>query len=137
MRLSVHLPTFLAVAYLAVTSFVPGAALAADASVCTSLCTGARQSCRAKVPRAVNFDRTPLIESEEKNRLAAAAGQGQPVPPDTRRRERSEDESRRIERNGICDDDYHRCVRSCASPAAAAGTSEVLTPQGRARPSGK
>lgn len=133
MRLSTSLPALLT----AVSLVLPGLAFADDASVCNSLCTSTRKECRARVPLAVDLDRTLKVGNTETNPHARVAGQAQPVAADARVRDRSEYESRRTERNGMCDDSYNRCVRSCASPAAAAGTSEVLTRQGRERPAVK
>ena len=112
---------------------VPGIALAEDASLCSSLCTSARKECRTKVPLAVDLDNTLKIDNGTKNPMARAVAQGVPASPDTRVRERSEYESRRAERNGMCDDTYARCTRGCANPAAGATPSEVLTRQGQAR----
>jgi hypothetical protein len=126
------LPTLLA----ALAIVFPAVAGAADASMCTSLCTSARKECRAKVPRAVDLDRTMRVDPEDKNPLARAATRGQPTPSVDRIRDRSDYESRRVERNGMCDDTYQRCTRSCAEPGPAPGASDVLTPQGKAR-SGK
>jgi hypothetical protein len=135
MRLPVSLPTLPALLAALAIAF-PALASAADASMCTSLCASDRKECRAKVPRAVDLDRTLQVDNEEKNPLARAATRGQPVPSVDRIRDRSEYESRRVERNGMCDDTYARCTRSCAAPGPTSGASEVLTPQGKAR-SGK
>jgi hypothetical protein len=112
---------------------IPAIGLAQDASMCTSLCTSARQECKASVPAKVDLDRSLDTGGDTKNPHALAASRGAVPSADARLRNRSENESRRIERNGMCDDTYLRCSRGCANPAASAKPSEVLTKQGLAR----
>ena len=105
---------------------LPGAVRAADASMCSSMCTQQKQECKAKVPRRVEIDRIALIPPEEKNPLARSATRAPVVDPDERSRERADIAKHTAERAGMCDDSYLRCTRACASPGRATGESEVI-----------
>jgi len=93
-----------------------GAACAADASVCKSMCSTERRECRAQVRELAAEDGQPLLEMYERNPLARAAQEQVPAPVG-RALDHAGTQARRIARAGKCDEAYQRCVRACAAPA--------------------
>lgn len=93
-----------------------GAAYAADASVCKSMCSTERRECRAQVRELAAEDGKPFLEMAERNPLARAAQEQVPAPAG-QALDNAGTQTRRIDKAGKCDEAYQRCVRACAAPA--------------------
>ena len=99
-----------------------GACLAAESSLCKSLCDADKRECRADAHTLAAAD-APFIEMPERNPLARGA-QAQLPTQASRALENAGTQSRRAGFAGACDDKYLRCTRACAAPAA----TSVITP---------
>jgi hypothetical protein len=93
-----------------------GAAQAADAGVCKSMCSTERRECRAEVRGLAAEDGKPLLEMNERNPMARAAQERVPTPAG-RALDNAGTQTRRLDKAAQCDVAYQRCVRACAAPA--------------------
>ena len=104
---------------------VCAAGVAAEQSMCKSMCTSEKRECWAKAKLQTDLDRDPLIAPNNKNPYAHTNSEG-PVPTlDAQAREQADTHRRVTERNGQCDTAYLRCVRACEAPAHG-GTDAVI-----------
>jgi hypothetical protein len=102
------------VSMLLVGLALSGAARAADAGICKSMCASEKRECRAKVQSAILTERVALEQMPEKNPLARTAQQ-RVAGEDIRALDAAGDHHRRMANNGACDDKYLRCTRTCSS----------------------
>lgn len=95
------------------------ASLAAEPSMCKSLCDGERRSCKAEVNDLAKeeFDGPIMIESRERNEIARTAARTQQPSPANIANERRNVDSRRMRYAAACEDTYARCTRSCTIEA--------------------
>ena len=93
-----------------------GAAQAADAGLCKSMCGADKRECRAEAHEKARDDLDGPLELPEKNPLARAA-QGQVPSEASRAIGNAGTQARRMGNAGQCDDAYLRCTRACAAPA--------------------
>jgi len=93
-----------------------GAACAADAGMCKSMCSTERNECRAQVRGLAADDGKSLLEMNERNPMARAAQERVPAPAE-RALDNAGTQTRRLDKAGQCEEAYQRCVRACAAPA--------------------
>lgn len=93
-----------------------GACLAAEPSLCKSMCDADKRECRAHA-HTLAADHAEGLEMHERNPMARDA-QAQVSTPASRALENAGTQSRRMGYAGACDDNYLRCTRACAAPAA-------------------
>jgi hypothetical protein len=93
-----------------------GAAHAADAGLCKSMCGAEKRECRAQVREQAAEDGESLLERGERNPMARAAQEQVPAPAG-RAIDNAGTQTRRLDNAGKCDDAYLRCTRACAAPA--------------------
>ena len=112
---------------LALVALSLGAAsMAAETSLCKSMCASEKQECRAKAKLQTDYDRDPLIAPDNRNSHAYANSAGQVPTTEARAREQADTYRRVTERNGQCDTVYLRCARACNVPAHGDTDSVVL-----------
>jgi hypothetical protein len=93
-----------------------GAAHAADAGLCKSLCSADKRECRAHARELAAEDGEMVFDRGERNPMARAAQEQVPVQA-TRAMDNAGTQTRRIDYAGKCDAAYLRCTRACAAPA--------------------
>lgn len=94
-----------------------GAAYAADAGLCKSMCSNEKRECRANVRELAAEDGKPFIDMPERNPMAREA-QTQ-VPSESERAiGNAGTQTRRLGKAAECDAAYLRCTRACAAPEA-------------------
>jgi hypothetical protein len=91
-----------------------GAAHAADASLCKSMCGTEKRECRANVRELAEEDGKPVIDMPERNPLARAA-QTEIPRESARALDNAGNQARRMDKAGQCDAAYLRCTRACAA----------------------
>jgi hypothetical protein len=129
LRLSISMP--ISMLPLLASLLLPAMVRAADPPTCGSVCTSARQECRANAPRVAERGPGLRLGDEEPNHWSLGL-HSTPMPPPPSR-ERAENASRRAESAGVCETVYAGCMRDCGVPVPASGVSDVLTRQGQAR----
>jgi len=92
-----------------------GAAHAADAGLCKSMCSSEKRECRAHARDLAAEDGEMLFDKGERNPMARAAQEQVPVQA-TRAMDNAGTQTRRIDYAGKCDAAYLRCTRACAAP---------------------
>lgn len=102
------------------------ASVAAETSLCKSMCASEKKECRAKAKLQTDFDRDPLIAPDNRNSHAYANSAGQVPTTEARAREQADTYRRVTERNVQCDTVYLRCVRACDAPVHGGTDSVVL-----------
>jgi hypothetical protein len=102
------------------------ATLAAEPSFCTSVCDSERRACKTDVQQLAAEDGDGLLVMKERNDLARTAARTQTPSAAALAGERSNVQTRRIQRTAACEDTYRRCTKSCQAPASA---SPVLVPR--------
>ncbi len=105
---------------------VSAGASAADASMCTSLCSAEKRECRAGARHKTGLDLSPLAQDMKGSRDARALEKIQSTPAQNRSAERSEFDKRLAEREGECDSKAMACTRACATPTPAQSTRSVV-----------
>lgn len=109
------------------STLLSGPCLAAEPTVCKSICTEEKRECRAGAVHKTQLDDSPLIDNAPTgNRDARALGQYQVTPQDARTTVASEFRKRKMEREQACDSKAQACARACTSAEPA---SVVLTPK--------
>jgi hypothetical protein len=93
-----------------------GAAHAADAGLCKSMCSSEKRECRANAQGLAAEDGELLFEKGERNPMAQAAQEQVPAQA-ARAMDNAGTQTRRIDYAGKCDAAYLRCTRACAAPA--------------------
>lgn len=94
------------------------ACMAAEPTVCQSICAAEKRECRADAHKKAKFDQHPVFENGEPgNRDARALGKLQGSPQDAKASQRSDFEKRRREREQVCDSKAMACARACSNPA--------------------
>jgi hypothetical protein len=96
--------------------------LAAEPTVCKSLCATEKRECRAHAVNATLFDADPVLAPEERNRDARALGKLEGKTAEGRSREQSDFQKRKMERDHACDDQQMRCARACNSEPESASS---------------
>jgi hypothetical protein len=96
-----------------------GACVAAEPSLCKSLCDADKRECRAQAHTlAADHAEGFLFDTPEKNPMARDA-QAQVPAQASRALENAGTQSRRVGFAGACDAKYLRCTRACAAPVPA------------------
>jgi hypothetical protein len=109
------------------STFLSGLCMAAEPTVCKSICAEEKRACRADAQRLTKLDDSPLFDNGPSGqRDARALGQYQGTPQDAKTRAASEFNKRKLEREQGCDSKAMVCTRACTTPAPA---SVVLTPK--------
>jgi hypothetical protein len=104
------------------------ACMAAEPSMCKSICAEEKQACRASARHQSDLDHNPGIEMTEGNRDARALGKLQDTPQEAKKRELSDFQKRKMEREQACDGKAMACSRACSRPPAQP-SSVVLKPR--------
>ena len=105
------------------------ATLAAEPSFCTSVCDSERRACRTDVQQLAAEDGDGLLVMQERNDLARTAARTQTPSAAALAGERSNVQTRRIQRTAACESTWQRCERSCKAPEAKAPASPIFTPR--------
>jgi len=111
---------------LLLTALMGSAAMAAEPSVCTSLCSEQKNVCRKQAQRSTELDSNPLIGTAPRNSDERTLAKLQDGTLEQRGRERSDFQKRKSERDSACNDSYLRCSAACSAPVPAAGESSVV-----------
>lgn len=103
-----------------------GAAIAADQSMCKSLCNAEKRECRVNAKHLTGLDLAPLLGDMKGSRDARALEKIQSTPGQARAEQRTEFKKRQQERDSACDSRAMACTRSCSVPAPADTPSDIL-----------
>lgn len=105
---------------------VTASSIAADASMCKSLCNAEKRQCRVNAKKLTGLDHPLLVNDQKANRDARALANIQSTPGQARADERTESQKRQQERDSACDSRAMACTRSCTLPAPAETTSDIM-----------
>ena len=105
------------------------AGLAAEPSVCKSLCATEKRECRAQAVQSTLADADPMLVAEERNRDARTLAKLEGRTAGGRSREKNDFQKRKMERDHACDDAQMRCARACASPDPEPASSVLVKPK--------
>lgn len=102
--------------FLLFSVLLSGACMAAEPTVCKSICAEEKRECRAGAQRKTELDTQPsLAAMEESHRDARALGKYRGTPQETKAAEATEFRKRKMEREHACDSKAMACSRSCGS----------------------
>lgn len=107
------------------------ACMAAEPTVCKSLCATEKRECRAQAVNATLADADPVLAPQERNRDARALGKLEGKTAEGRMRERSDFQKRKMERDQACDEQQMRCARACNSPEPESASSVLVKPSAK------
>jgi hypothetical protein len=94
------------------------ACMAAEPSMCKSICAEEKRECRASAQSKTALDHNPIfVNPETSNRDARALGKLQGTPQEAKANERGDFDKRKREREQACDSTAMSCSRACSSPA--------------------
>lgn len=98
--------------------FLSAACMAAEPSVCKSICAEEKRECRASAQHKTKLDHSPVVANAQTgHRDARVLGQFQGTPQDAKSAERSDFQKRKGEREHGCDSKAMACSRACGSAA--------------------
>lgn len=110
MKTSLHFSVLLSM-------LLSAACMAAEPSMCKSICAQEQRECRASARDKTDLDHNPVFaNAETKNRDARALGKLQGTPQDARANELSDFDKRKREREQACDSTAMTCSRACSNP---------------------
>lgn len=113
--------------FVLMSTLLSGACMAAEPTVCKSICAEEKRACRAGAQHKTQLDDSPLIDNAPTgHRDARALGPFQGTPQDAKAPVATEFRKRKMEREQACDSKALACARACASPDPA---SVVLKPK--------
>lgn len=108
-------------------TLLSSACMAAEPTVCKSMCAEEKRECRAGALHKTQLDDSPLIENAPTgHRDARALGQYQGTPQENKTAVATEFRKRKMEREQACDSKALACSRACTSAEPA---SVVLKPK--------
>jgi hypothetical protein len=110
------------------STLLSGACMAAEATVCKSICAEEKRACRASAQHQTQMDGSSGFEMQESNRDARALGKLQGSPQDAKAAGQGDLRKRKLERDQACDSKAMACTRACSSPPAQP-SSVVLRPK--------
>lgn len=94
------------------------ACMAAEPSVCKSICAEQKRECRASAQHKTKLDHSLVAgHTETRHRDARALGKLQGTSQDAKAAEQSDFQKRRREREHSCDSKATTCSRACGSVA--------------------
>lgn len=111
---------------LLLSVLLSASAIAAEASMCKSLCSAEKRECRANAKNLTGLDLSPLVQDMKASRDARALAKIQSTPGQARADQSTEFRKRQQERDSACDSRAMACSRSCAVPAPVETTSDIM-----------
>jgi hypothetical protein len=97
---------------------LPACVMAAESTVCTSICATEQRACRANAARLSSIDTGQPFASMQGSRDARALGKLQATPQQDKAAQQDEFRKRSREREDACASAAQSCTRACAAPAS-------------------